>query len=367
MGWLWIQHFFINTDGNSMNIQLQRLCKLPLALLLLLSITSGCAPYADLAPGAKREIVSPVVSREEVAVAALPAEAAPPKDYQIGAGDVLLVNVSGRPEFTLAASGTSGRTQGSRVDGAGMLHVPLVGPVPVAGLTLSQAELKLTALLRKYLQDPWVVVEVLEYKSLPIYLLGQFRASGTFYMDRPLTLLQGLALGNGFDPNANLKGARLTRDGKIVPIDFYTLLTNGDTRQNIWLKAGDSIYIPDSRNQLVFIFGAVKKPGSVAIPPGGLNLAQAIASAELRDAGFDFHHVRIIRSLSATHGELLVVDYDLVLRGEALPMRLNDGDIVYVPKSGFGTWNDVIADILPSLQTVSAVLQPFVSIKFLRQ
>jgi polysaccharide export outer membrane protein len=56
-----------------------------------------------------------------------------------------------------------------------------------------------------------------------------------------------------------------------------------------------------------------------------------------------------------------------VLRGEALPMQLHDGDIVYVPKSGFGTWNDVIADILPSLQTVSAVLQPFVSIKFLSQ
>ena len=63
----------------------------------------------------------------------------------------------------------------------------------------------------------------------------------------------------------------------------------------------------------------------------------------------------------------MVVDYDLVLRGEALPLQLAEGDIVYVPKSGFGTWNDVIADILPSLQTVGAILQPFVSIKFLRQ
>ena len=350
-----------------MKIQSRLSHVLPFVILLLLFAVSGCAPYADLAPGAKREIVSPIVAREEIAVAGLPAEPPPSKDYQVGAGDVLLLNVAGRPEFTIAVQGSGGRVQGSRVDGAGQLHVPLVGPVQVAGLTVSQVEAKLTGLLKKYLQDPWVVVEVLDYKSLPLYLLGQFRVSGTFYLDRPMTLLQGLSLGSGFDPSANLKGARLTRDGKIVPVDFYTLLTRGDASQNIWLKGGDTIYLPDNRNQVVFIFGAVKKPGLVPMPPAGLNLAQAIASAELRDTGFDFHHVRIIRSLSATRGELLVVDYDMVLRGEALPIQLADGDIVYVPKSGFGTWNDVIADILPSLQTVGAVLQPFVSIKFLRQ
>jgi len=350
-----------------MKMQSRFLCKLSLVVLLLLSTIAGCAPYADLAPGSKREIISPIVSREEVTVPALPVEPLPPKDYQIGVGDVLLLDVSGRPEFTIAVQSGAGKTQGSRVDGDGMLHVPLVGSVQVAGLTLSQAEAKLTPLFKKYLKDPWVVLEVLDYKSLPIYLLGQFRVSGTFYMDRPMTLLQGLSLGGGFDATSNLKGARLTRGGKILPVDFYSLLANGDVSQNIWLKGGDTLYIPDNRNQVVFIFGAVTKPGLVPMPPGGMNLSQAIASAALRDTGFDFHHVRIIRSLSATRGELLIVDYEKVLRGEALPTQLVDGDIVYVPKSGFGTWNDVITDILPSLQTVGAILQPFVSIKFLRQ
>jgi len=41
--------------------------------------------------------------------------------------------------------------------------------------------------------------------------------------------------------------------------------------------------------------------------------------------------------------------------------------VVYVPKNSFGTWNDVISEILPSLTTVSTLLQPFVSIKFLMQ
>lgn len=338
-----------------------------LPLLLALSVISGCTAYRDLPAGTVREIGSPVVSSEQVSVAALPIEPPPSRDYQVGPGDVLLVNVNGRPEFSVIPQGGSGKVQGSRVDGSGSIHLPLLGNVPVAGLTLSQIEQKLTEQLKRYLQTPSVVVEVAEYKSLPLYLLGQFKGSGTFYMDRPLTLVQGLALGNGFDATANLKGARLSRDGKILPVDLYDLLQHGDARQNVWLKGGDSIYIPDNKNRQVFIFGAVKKPGAVPMPPGGMNLAQAIAAAELRDIGFDFRHVRIIRSHSTTRGELLVVDYDRVLRGEALPIQLAEGDIIYVPKSRFGNWNDAIAEMLPSLQAVSAILQPFVSIKFLSE
>lgn len=336
-------------------------------LLITLSVVSGCTAYRDLPAGTVREIGSAVVAREQVAVPPPVMEAAPAREYLVGPGDVLLVNVTGRSEFSVTSQNGNGKVQGSRVDGTGALHLPLLGTVAVAGLTLSEVEQKLTVLLKKYLQEPWVVVEVAEYKSLPLYLLGQFRASGTYYMDRPLTLVQGLALGNGFDASANLKGARLSRDGKIVPVDLYDLLLHGDTRQNVWLKGGDAIYIPDNKNRQVFIFGAVKKPGAVPMPPGGLNLAQAIASAELRDIGFDFRHVRIIRSLSITRGELMVVDYDRVLRGDALPMQLEEGDIVYVPKSGFGNWNDAITEMLPSLQMISAVLQPFVSIKFLSE
>jgi polysaccharide biosynthesis/export protein len=338
-----------------------------LPLLLIVFALSACAPYRDLPAGTVKSISSSVVSREAVSVPTLAPEPPPSVDYLVGPGDVLMVNVAGRPEFTVALQGNNGKVLGSRVDGAGDLHLPLVGTVPVAGLTLSQIERKLTAQLKTFLKDPSVVVEVIEYKSLPLYLLGQFRTSGTYYMDRPLTLVQGLALGNGFDQTANLKGARLSRNGKIIPVDLYDLLMRGDSRQNVWLKGGDTLFIPDNKNQQVFIFGAVKKPGPVPIPNGGLNLAQAIASAELRDIGFDFHHVRIIRSLSTTRGELMVIDYDKVLKGEDLPMQLDDGDIVYVPKSAFGNWNDAMAEILPTLQVISNALQPFVSIKFLSE
>jgi polysaccharide export outer membrane protein len=100
---------------------------------------------------------------------------------------------------------------------------------------------------------------------------------------------------------------------------------------------------------------------------GRMNLLEAIAAADPRSVGSALEHVRIIRSLTTTTGELLVVDVASIRRGETVPMQLVEGDVVFVPKNAFGTWNDVIAEILPSLQAVSALLQPFVSIKFLSE
>jgi polysaccharide biosynthesis/export protein len=341
-------------------------CRLLLSLAIPL-IVAGCSHYRDLPAGTKMEI-NPV-ERQKISVPTVAAteEASPAADYVIGRNDVLFVSINGKQEFTLGSGNSSGKVQGSRVDGNGDIHLPLVGTVKVEGLAVGDAQKRIEESARKYLADPWVVVEIADYKSRPLYLLGQFRAPGTFYMDRPLNVMQGIALGSGFDSSANLRGARLTRDKKIVPVDIYDLLTKGDATQNIWLKPGDTIYIPDSLTRQVFIFGAVKKPGPVIMPASGLNLAQAIANAELRETGYDFRYVRIIRSLSTTRGELMIVDFDQVMRGEALPIQLMEGDIVYVPKSAFGNWNDIIAEILPSLQVISSSLQTFVNIKFLSQ
>lgn len=312
-------------------------------------------------------LASAVIEQREIVIPVVEA-ATPSADYLVGPNDVLFINVSGKPEFSSATAagsiGSRGIT-GSRVDGNGDIQFPFVGTVHVGGLTLVAIQTRLTELLQAYLKTPWVVVEVVEYKSQPLYLLGQFRNSGTFYLDRPLNLLQGVALGNGFDATANLSASRLIRDKKIVAVDLYELLTKGDQSQNIWLRPGDTLFIPDNKNMQVFVFGAVKKPGAIPVPREGISLSQALASAEIRDTGYDIGKVRIIRSHSATRGELLVVDFGKMLKGEVLPMSLKEGDVIYVPKSGVGNWNDALTEILPSLQVFSAALQPFVNIKYL--
>jgi len=311
-------------------------------------VLTGCARYRDILPGTVKQIPAGAVDTkppgsiiaEETVTIPFPEDAAPSAEYTIGPGDVLFINVSGNPEFsslnTTSSYSQLGNIQapsGSRVDGNGNIHMPYLGAIQLGGLTLNQAQKKIQDAAKKYIKDPWVVVEVGEYKSHPLYLLGQFRNSGTFYMDRPMNLLQGIALGNGHDANADLTAARLIRDKKTLPVDINDLLTRGNQRHNVWLRSGDTIYIPDNKNRLVFVFGAVKKGGPVTIPPGGLTLPQAIATAELRDTGHDFQYVRIIRSLSATRGELMVVDFDKILRGDAMPFPLLRATLSMSPKA----------------------------------
>jgi polysaccharide export outer membrane protein len=332
-------------------------------------LLTACAGHEGLKAGLRKPVdtpASPIVEKIQVeAAVAVPDLPPATLDYQAGVGDLLSIMVYGRPD--LSTSVIDGSIRGSRIDGSGNIQLPLVGTLNVAGLTISAVRDQVEMALRKYVQEPSVVVEVAEYHSKPIYLMGQFRAPGVYYMDRPMTFLQGVSLGNGFDTSANLRGVRLLRDNKIVPVDVYSLILDGRIEQNVWLHAGDTVFIPDNRNQNIFVFGAVSKPGPILMPQGRMNLLEALAAADPRVVGGDTKNVRIIRSLTTTSGELLVVDLGKIRRGETLPMQMVEGDVVYIPKNSFGTWNDAIAEILPSLQAVSALLQPFVSIKFLSE
>jgi polysaccharide export outer membrane protein len=338
-----------------------------IALLAGIFSLSACAGHEGLKAGLRKTIDAPAMPVvEKILVTATPAPPDPPPatlDYQVGIGDILSVQVYGRPE--LSSNSKAEGAKGSRVDGSGNIHLPLVGTVRVAGMTVSIIRETVESSLRKFMQDPSVVVEVVEYRSKPLYLMGQFRTPGVYYMDRPLNFLQGISLGSGFDTTANLRGVRLLRDNKIAPVDVYSLILDGRTEQNVWLRAGDTVFIPDNRLQNIFVFGNVNKPGPQPMQHGRMNLLEAISTADLRSTGSDLKNVRIIRSLTTTTGELLVVDLASIRRGEAMPLQLLEGDIIYVPRDSFGTWNDAINDILPSLTAISALLQPFVSITYL--
>ncbi len=338
--------------------------------VLCVLVLAGCASYTDLPPGMvkKVESLSPVVERKVVTVSVPEVSEVPEREYRVGFGDILFINVSGRPELgSPVVAGGSKAVEGSRVDGAGNLHLPMVGAVQVAGLTMAEVQKKLEERFSRYLNDPWVVAEIVVYGSRPVYLLGQFRQPGTHYLDRPTNLLQGLSLGGGLTDIANLRSARLIRDGETWPVDLRQLVERGEMDQNVWLHPGDTIFVPDDRNLNVFVFGAVDKPGSVPMPNGNLTLMQALANAGMDGAGDNENYIRIIRSLSATRGELLVVDMQQILHGNALPFPLMEGDIVYVPRNAIGNWNQAIEEILPSLQAISAILQPFVQIEVLKR
>lgn len=108
--------------------------------------------------------------------------------YQIGPGDQLQVDV-----FRVADLATKGQ-----VDASGTFVMPLIGPVPISGLTPEQAGRRIAAELQKdYLQNPHVNVQVLESANMKFTVGGAVKKPGVFPMRGETTLLQAISLAEG--------------------------------------------------------------------------------------------------------------------------------------------------------------------------
>jgi polysaccharide export outer membrane protein len=338
----------------------------------------GCASAPAVSV---KHLPSAIVSRERAEIdPALLDQAIGGSDgeaYRVGPGDTLLVAVYGHPELSMApyvAQADNGRFAGLAVDNDGTIQFPLIGSVQVAGKTAEQLRAFLEQELVAYIKEPKVTVQVVFNGSIRYYLLGQFTNPGLKYSDRPLRLLEALSLGGSIQlERASLSTAYVVRSGKRLPIDFRRLVLDGDLAQNIKLRANDLIVVPDKTSEQAFLFGGAAgssaRGGAVPFINGRLTLLQALAQA-----GFGFRDsaqgklsaTYIIRS-EGDRGQLFVVDADRILSGEAAPFELAAGDVIYVPPTALTNWNEALNQILPTLQTISGLLTPFVQIRFLAE
>lgn len=296
--------------------------------------------------------------------------------YRVGPGDQLFVAVYGHPELSLGSyTGNSARaTPSLTVDNDGTIQLPLLGSAQVAGKTAEELRRYLESALAVYVKDPHVTVQVTFNGSMRFYLLGQFTSPGLKYSDRPVRLLEALALGGSIQlESASLRSAYVSRGNRRLPINLFRLIREGDLSQNIKLQTGDVVLVPDNQNEKAFVFGGAAgsnaRGGVVQFINGRLTLLQALAQV-----GFGVRErtqsklsdVRVIRS-EGDRGELFIVDAESILDGEASPFELMPGDIVFVPNTALATWNEALSQLIPTLQVVSGVLSPFVQIKYLSE
>ncbi len=290
--------------------------------------------------------------------------------YRLGPDDVISVTVYLHPELDVPVQGSGTSIGGALITSDGTVELPLIGSVHLGGLTLVQAQGVLTSDYQEYVNNPKVAIELQQAQSLRYYLLGSFASPGVKYPLHQLNLLEALALGGSVDiASADLYQAYVAQGSVKLPVDLYALLVNGDLSQNIILASGDAIVIPSSASENAFVFGAVGKPGPEQFQSGSLSLLQALASAGLDLQNYTdarLSRIHIIRSRGRS-AEFLIVDARMILDGQATSFALEPGDIVFVPPTDIATWNEVLDQLLPSLQTVSDILNPFVSLKYLRQ
>jgi polysaccharide export outer membrane protein len=279
----------------------------------------------------------------------------PTQSYRVGPGDTLRFNIFNEPgmnDFTAS------------VDSDGYVQLPVVEDVRVGGMTTREILGMLKDEYADSFVDPWLTVELVDAQSAPIYFLGEFREPGVRYMSGATNVLEAIALAGGLEEDAYLPGARLLRNDEICTVDLNALLRNGEFSQNVWIRPRDVIFAPRREDMSVYVLGAVASPQSVPFGATGRTLLEALAIAGGQvSTQAQMNGIRIIRTYSPTRGELIVFDASTTLVGLAPDFPLEPGDVVFVPNSAIGNWNDAIATILPTLTLIGGVITPIALIQ----
>lgn len=148
-------------------------------------------------PSAPARVAADVPASPDV-----PVPGSVPVDYKIGPNDLLDIEVFGVSELKRQV----------RVNTTGHVSMPLIGLVPLAGLSPADAEAMLAvAYGDKYLQDPQVSIFVREFTTQRITLDGALVKPGIYPLVGQITLLRALAMAGGGAQMADMEKVMLFR------------------------------------------------------------------------------------------------------------------------------------------------------------
>ena len=227
----------------------------------------------------------------------------------------------------------------------GMVKLPDLPPIQIAGLTLEEARLDLQKHLQEQIQDIEVFVAYKDRLSRRVELMGLVGAS-SIPVDGKIRLYETLAQAR-VATNANLFMSYIMRQGKLLPIDFHRLMMRGDMSQNIVMRGGDKIYIAAPQDSVVTLMGEILRPFAVPVPYGSVSLREAIVTAGGIPFTGNTKNIQIIRG-NLQNPKIYVLAWDHILHLPNDSLLLMPGDTVYISPKPITQWNRFISQLLPS-------------------
>ena len=319
---------------------------LVVVLVLTLALTlAGCAAPEGEAPTTVKPGMAESPATFEIpekratfssAAAVREFESEVPGQYLIGPGDKITIIIAGRPE--LSGQHTVGPD--------GNITLPFAGTVKILDTNRDQAAEIIKRALSIYYLEIYVTVRIDEYTSNRVVVLGRVEHPGVVHFEDNPSLIEVLSRAGGFPilrPEQVLTRCAVLRGDKILWLDLKRLL-NGDLSLNIRLKRNDTVYIPDAYDTTVYVLGEVNKPGVYRLTPK-MSFLDALGQAGGPTIRANPDKIHIIRPSQGLNQEVAL---DRVLTPDrTLNVALEEGDILYVPRSGIATVGYWLSQINP--------------------
>jgi polysaccharide export outer membrane protein len=242
------------------------------------------------------------------------------QQYLIVPGDILRIIVFKNPDLSLDV----------RVSEGGSLSYPLIGSVPVGGLSLPAAERKIADLLREggFVLNPQVNILTTQALGGLVSVIGDVRTPGRYSVETAGGHVSGMiAAAGGISPTGSdrivVSG---TRNGKPFrrEIDVVAMSSiGGNSADDIVLAGGDTMFV--NHAPLFYIYGQVQKPGQLPLVRGMTVMQALAAGGGVTGKGTSRGIVRHRRDASGKVKE----------EGVSLDDDVQDQDVIYVKESLF--------------------------------
>ena len=201
-----------------------------------------------------------------IAVLVAPGPAGAETQYRLSPGDTIAINVFEEADLSF---------QSIRIPSSGAISYPLIGEVPVAGLTVQELENRIRdLLLQGYLLKPIVTVSVLEYR--PVYVGGSVNNPGEHRYSVGMSVEKAVAVAGGYVEDADSAAITIYREAE-NPSPYQVDLSYE-------VEPGDVITVPaipkssQTQTSYVYLYGQVRNPGSYEYRIG-LTVEKAVALA----------------------------------------------------------------------------------------
>jgi protein involved in polysaccharide export with SLBB domain len=240
-----------------------------------------------------------------------------PSDYVVGPGDVL----------NMSLYGTQNRAIRLMVDRDGIVNLPELGPMRVAGERFSTVKDSIESRFENRKLGVHASISMGDTRALHVFVVGAARRPGTYTLSGLGTITSALYAAGGVRRIGSLRNIQLKRQGKLVRrLDLYDMLIRGDTTDDAQLLEGDVILIP-AVGPTASVTGEVHRPAIYEIK-GGETVADLVQlaggltpdadTAKAMLTGFDAQQRRVVQA----------VDPDT----RAGSPRLRNGDLLSVAR-----------------------------------
>lgn len=175
---------------------------------------------------------------------------------------------SGAANFNQFQNGAAALVNGYLIDENGEIEFPVVGKVAISGLTVFEAQNKISIVANQYLESPVIEVRLLNFRFT---LLGEVKNEGTVNsLNNRITLLEAIGLAGGFTDLADKSNVKVIRQGRGKAEVYYLNLLDE--------KFIKSPFYYMNQNDVIVVPPLKQRPYQIYF---GKNLALVISSVSL--------------------------------------------------------------------------------------